>query len=88
MLTPLLEKDLQDPAKGPAIRALPRPLGEFTTVEQVAELAGFLLSESSRFIVGQLIAIDGGLETTYRLDDWPTAWDIDISAFRAKLKLE
>lgn len=35
--------------------------GRFVTVEEVAELALFLASDSSNSIVGQVIAIDGGM---------------------------
>lgn len=76
VMTPLLELDLQDPVKGPAIQGLPRPLGDFATCEQVAYLVEFLLSDRARFLVGQLIMIDGGIETTFRPDDYPTVWSI------------
>lgn len=78
--TPLLEKDLQDPRKAQAILGLPRPLKEFTPPEQVAELFEFLLSDRSRFIVGQLIMIDGGIETTFRGTDYPTPWSLPVRA--------
>ncbi|XWK88809.1 MAG: SDR family oxidoreductase [Phormidium sp.] len=76
VMTPLLERDLQDPVKGPAILGLPRPLGEFTTCEQVAYLVEFLLSDRARFLVGQLVMIDGGIESTFRANDYPTVWQI------------
>lgn len=76
VMTPLLEHDLQDPVKGPAIQRLPRPLGEFTPCEQVAYLVEFLLSDRARFIVGQLMMIDGGIETTFRANDVPSVWHI------------
>jgi NAD(P)-dependent dehydrogenase (short-subunit alcohol dehydrogenase family) len=72
--TPLLQKDLADPHKRKLILSLPRPLGEFTTPEAVADLTAFLLSEEARFIVGQLIMIDGGIETTFRGADYPSPW--------------
>lgn len=77
VMTPLLEHDLQDPVKGPAIKGLPRPLGEFTTCEQVAYLVEFLLSDRARFLVGQLIMIDGGIETAFRANDYPTVWQVN-----------
>ncbi|MGZ3390087.1 MAG: SDR family oxidoreductase, partial [Isosphaeraceae bacterium] len=55
------------------VRELPRPMGRHTTPEQVANLFEFLLSDKARFIVGQVIAIDGGIEATFRPDDWPAA---------------
>lgn len=76
VMTPLLAHDLQDPVKGPAIMGLPRPLGEFTSCEQVAYLVEFLLSDRARFLVGQLIMIDGGIETTFRPNAYPTVWQI------------
>jgi NAD(P)-dependent dehydrogenase (short-subunit alcohol dehydrogenase family) len=85
VMTPLLEHDLADPRKGAVIRKLPRPLGEFTPPQAVAELFEFLLSERSRFLVGQLICIDGGNEAAWRAGDWPRAWDIETPAFRRLL---
>ena len=82
VMTPLLERDLADPRKGPVIQRLPRPLGEFTSPEAVASLFEFLLSERAQFLVGQLICIDGGMEAAWRAGDWPRAWDIEIPAFR------
>lgn len=72
--TPLLDKDLADPQKKELILSLPRPLGEFTPPAAVADLMEFLLSERARFIVGQLIMIDGGIEATYRGVDYPSPW--------------
>ena len=37
------------------------PMGEFTTFEDLNELAGFLVSDSARHITGQAIAPDGGV---------------------------
>jgi len=85
VLTPLLEKDLSDPQKGPMIQALPRPLGEFARPEDVAGLVKFLISEEARFIVGQLIVIDGGMEAIWREKDWPAVWNITVDEFMKKL---
>jgi NAD(P)-dependent dehydrogenase (short-subunit alcohol dehydrogenase family) len=79
VMTPLLEQDLGDPMKRAAILGLPRPLGEFTTCEQVAYLVEFLLSDRARFLVGQLMMIDGGIETTFRADDYPSVWQVNRS---------
>ena len=37
------------------------PLGRFGTVDEVARIAAFLLSDDSRYITGQVITADGGL---------------------------
>jgi len=39
------------------------PLNRFGTPEEVAELAGFLASEGSSYITGEVISINGGLYT-------------------------
>lgn len=74
VLTELLKRDLDDPVKREQILALPRPLGEFSTPESVGDLTEFLLSERARFLVGQLIMIDGGLEAQFRAEDIPVIW--------------
>lgn len=74
VMTPLLERDLKDPQKRDLVLALPRPLGEFVPVSAIADLFEFLLSERARFVVGQLIMIDGGIEATYRGADYPSPW--------------
>jgi NAD(P)-dependent dehydrogenase (short-subunit alcohol dehydrogenase family) len=79
-MTPLLERDLQHPRKRDAILGLPRPLKEFTTPEQIAELFEFLLSERAHFIVGQLIMIDGGIEAAFRGEDHPSPWILPAEA--------
>jgi 3-oxoacyl-[acyl-carrier protein] reductase len=37
------------------------PLGRLASTDDICPLVGFLLSDASRFITGQLIAVDGGL---------------------------
>ncbi len=39
------------------------PLGRFGKPEEVAALAGFLASDDSAYITGQVISINGGLYT-------------------------
>jgi NAD(P)-dependent dehydrogenase (short-subunit alcohol dehydrogenase family) len=85
VLTPLLERDLSDPIKGPMIEALPKPLGSFAKPEDIAGLVKFLMSEDARFIIGQMIIIDGGMEVIWREKDWPSVWNITTDAFMAKM---
>lgn len=37
------------------------PMGRFGTVEEIARMAAFLLSDDARYITGQVIQVDGGL---------------------------
>ena len=37
------------------------PLGRYGTVEEVARVATFLISDDARYITGQVIQADGGL---------------------------
>lgn len=37
------------------------PLGRFGTVEEIARIAAFMLSDNARYITGQVLQIDGGL---------------------------
>lgn len=83
--TPMLEKDLKDKVKGPIIRAMPKPLGRNSKPEDLAGIYEFLLSPQARYIVGQLITADGGVEATWRGDDWPRAWDISTARFLINL---
>ena len=83
--TPLLEKDLADKLKGPLIRAMPKPLGAIAQPEELAGIFEFLLSREARFIVGQLLVSDGGVESQWRRSDWPQPWDISLPRFLFKL---
>lgn len=86
VMTSLIEHDMKDPRKASAIQALPKPLGNFPGPDRIAPLVKFLLIEDSRFIVGQYIIIDGGIEAGWRADDAPRLWDIDAQGFGALLK--
>jgi len=86
VLTPLLEHDLADPAKAPFINALPRPLGDWPKPEDIAKIMRFLISENARYIVGQVIIADGGMEATWRNTDSPQPWNISFEEFMQKLR--
>ena len=83
--TPLLEKDLADKLKGPIIRAMPKPLGEIAKPEELTGIFELLLSPAARFVVGQLLVTDGGVESLWRETDWPQPWDISTPRFLLKL---
>jgi NAD(P)-dependent dehydrogenase (short-subunit alcohol dehydrogenase family) len=83
--TPMLEKDLADRMKGPMIRAMPKPLGGYAQPDDLTGIFEFLLAPEARFIVGQLIVADGGVESMWRGEDWPAPWDISMARFLFKL---
>lgn len=83
--TPLLEKDLADKIRGPIIRAMPRPLGEIAKPEDLAGVFEFLLSPAARYVVGQMLVADGGIESMFREADWPQPWAISLPRFLFKL---
>ena len=54
-----MSKGMPDLKKQQVIRRT--PLGRLASTDDICPLVGFLLSDASRFITGQLIAVDGGL---------------------------
>lgn len=83
--TPMYERDLHDAKKGPLIRAMPKPTGRVARPDDLAGLYEFLLGADARFIVGQMLVADGGIEAGWRGEDWPRAWDISMPRFLLEL---
>jgi NAD(P)-dependent dehydrogenase (short-subunit alcohol dehydrogenase family) len=70
VLTPLLQRGLDHPAYGPAIRNFPIPLGDFGTPDQIAAAIAFLLSPDASFCCGSVLFVDGGTDALLRPDDY------------------
>jgi NAD(P)-dependent dehydrogenase (short-subunit alcohol dehydrogenase family) len=51
----------------------PIPIGRAGTVDEVAGLIAYLLSEEAAFFCGAVITMDGGTDAAVRADHWPTA---------------
>jgi NAD(P)-dependent dehydrogenase (short-subunit alcohol dehydrogenase family) len=66
--TPLLEKGLEDPVLGPAIRGFPVPTGAFGTPAEIAAAVAFLLGPEASFCCGAVLFVDGGTDALLRPD--------------------
>ncbi|MFM9035881.1 MAG: SDR family oxidoreductase [Mycobacterium sp.] len=71
VMTPLLERQLANPAEEKNIRRFPVPIGGFGDAGQLADWVVFMLSESADFLCGSVVFVDGGSDAYYRSDDWP-----------------
>ncbi|HVO25306.1 MAG TPA: SDR family oxidoreductase [Candidatus Margulisiibacteriota bacterium] len=69
VLTPLLQRGLDHPAYGPAIRNFPIPLGDFGSPDQIAAAIVFLLSPEASFCCGSVLFVDGGTDALLRPDE-------------------
>jgi NAD(P)-dependent dehydrogenase (short-subunit alcohol dehydrogenase family) len=66
--TPMTEAALADPELGPVMRGIPVPVGQWADPTDVAEAARWLLSDRSRYVVGSLLVVDGGIDALARPD--------------------
>ena len=79
IMTPLLQRQLDNPAEAKNIRRFPVPIGGFGDAGQLADWVVFMLSDSADFLCGSVVFVDGGSDAFYRSDDWPCpvpAWRI------------
>jgi NAD(P)-dependent dehydrogenase (short-subunit alcohol dehydrogenase family) len=66
--TPMLAAIHRHEALGPAVAALPVPLGREAEPEELAAAIAFLLGEDARYVHGTLLAVDGGSDAIVRPD--------------------
>jgi NAD(P)-dependent dehydrogenase (short-subunit alcohol dehydrogenase family) len=71
IMTPLLERQLANPAEAKIIRQFPVPIGGFGDAGQLADWVLFMLSDAADFLCGSVLFVDGGSDAFYRSDDWP-----------------
>lgn len=66
--TPMTDAALADPEIGPLMRSNPVPIGRWAEPADIAEGARWLLSDRSRYAVGSLLIVDGGIDSAARPD--------------------
>lgn len=71
VLTPLLQRQLSDPAEAKAVESFPVPIGDYGDPAQVAEWVEFMLSDAADFLVGSIVFLDGGSDAYLRPRGWP-----------------
>jgi NAD(P)-dependent dehydrogenase (short-subunit alcohol dehydrogenase family) len=67
-LTPLLQRGLDHPRLGAAIRGFPIPLGGFGEPDRIASAIAFLLGPDAAFCCGAVLFVDGGSDALLRPD--------------------
>jgi NAD(P)-dependent dehydrogenase (short-subunit alcohol dehydrogenase family) len=66
--TPMTDDALADPNFKQAMQSVPVPIGAWAQPADIAEAACWLLSESSRYVVGSVLVVDGGTDALVRPD--------------------
>lgn len=66
VMTPLLQRGLDDPKIGPLIRDFVAPIARRAEPSEIASLISFLLSEQAAYIHGAQMVIDGGIDAATR----------------------
>ena len=66
--TPLLQGTLADPRLGPAVEALPIPLGRRASAEEIASAVAFRLDPAHAYVHGSVLFVDGGTDAELRPD--------------------
>ena len=64
--TPMTDAALADPEFGPLMRGAPVPIGRWADPVEIAEAARWLLSNRSRYVVGNMLVVDGGIDSAAR----------------------
>lgn len=68
METPMLDGLLARPEFAPTIEALPVPLGRSAPPDEMAAVVTFLLGPDARYVHGQVVYVDGGIDAQLRPD--------------------
>jgi 3alpha-hydroxysteroid 3-dehydrogenase len=66
VMTPLLQRGLDDPRIGPLIRDFVAPIPRRADPAEIASLIAYLLSEQAAYIHGAQLVIDGGIDAAAR----------------------
>lgn len=71
--TPMVAETRADEVLGKFIESFQVPIGRGGTAAELAELAGFMLTQAT-FMVGSIVLADGGTEAQLRPDVYPAPW--------------
>jgi NAD(P)-dependent dehydrogenase (short-subunit alcohol dehydrogenase family) len=78
--TPMVEESRRDETVGPLLDLFPIPMGRSGRPEEIAAVIDFLLGPDSSLLCGSIVFADGGTDALLRRDDWPSPWELDVTA--------
>ena len=64
--TPMTDDALADAELGPIMKSIPVPIGAWAEPAAIADAAVWLLSDGSRYVVGSVLVVDGGVDALVR----------------------
>jgi NAD(P)-dependent dehydrogenase (short-subunit alcohol dehydrogenase family) len=67
-VTPMTDAALADDEVGPLMRAIPVPLGRWAQPAEIADAAAWLLTGASRYLIGSVLVVDGGIHALLNAD--------------------
>jgi NAD(P)-dependent dehydrogenase (short-subunit alcohol dehydrogenase family) len=78
--TAMIAEGRADETVGPLLDMFPIPMGRPGRPEEIAAVIAFLLGPDAALLVGSIVFADGGTDALLRTNDWPAAWEVDLSA--------
>lgn len=69
-MTPMTEIAMANPEIAALMNENPAPIARWGQPPDIAEVARWLLSESSGYVVGSVLTVDGGIDALARPDNY------------------